>query len=114
MAISFEKVTQSATDLYGDFHNYSKDIITKLTKQNFVTSNAENLKNNAKEFLEKVQKSRAHIKTATAVAGFFAVGTFLLYLPKLVQVSKTSPAMESAKRARKEGEMEAGGANENK
>lgn len=114
LAIEFGKAKTTTLELFEDFHNYSKDVINKLTKQNFVTGAAENLKNNAKEFLEKMQKTRANAKTATAITGFFAVGAFLLYLPKLTQVSKTSPAMESAKRAQKEGAMKAGGANENK
>jgi len=113
-AMHLEELKLSAGDLYNDFHRYSKDVIDKLSKLNFVTVSSEEMKTKTKEFLEKIRKIRSTTKTITAVTGFLAVGMFLLYLPKLVQVDKTSPAMESAKRAQKEGELEAGGANENK
>lgn len=112
--ICFAKTPQSAGNLYEDFHNYSKDVIDKLSKQNFVTTSAQEAKTKAASFLENIRKIRSTTKTAAAITGFLAIGTFLLYLPKLVQVDNTSPAMESAKRAQKECGLEAGGANENK
>ena len=98
-----------ANDLFKDFRNYSKDVIAKdivakVTKETTAKSVEANL--------EKALKSRLNIKTGTAVAGFLAVGAFLLYLPKLYQQSGLSPAQESAKRA--QAEVAQGGANENK
>jgi len=93
-----------ANDLFKDFRNYSKDVIAKVTKETTVEGATINL--------EKALKSRLNIKTGTAVAGFLAVGAFLLYLPKLYQQSGLSPAQESAKRAQAEAAQ--GGANENK
>lgn len=116
--VEFENLKMNTFELFEDFHNYSKDIINKITQRNFDKKSMKNYGDNVKEFLEKIRKSRATTKTATAIAGFLAVGSFLLILPKLVQVDKTSPAMESAKRARKEGKALAlasiGGADENK
>lgn len=109
-----EKVKLDAAEFYDDFHCYSKDITAKLTKQNFASEVAQNAKKGATEFLETITKSRGRAKVANALLGFFAVGAFLMYLPKLTQLDKTSPAMESAKRAQEEAQAEIGGANENK
>lgn len=105
--IKFNKLTLSSAELYEDFYDYSKDVVNRLTKQSF----AEKAKD-VKGFLEKLYKQRMRTKTLTAVTGFFALGAFLLYLPKIYKMSNISPAMQSADRARKEGE-ELGGANEN-
>ena len=96
-----------AKDLFEDFHNYSKDVIEKLTKTDF----AENIAKKSQDFLDKLKTNRLKTKTMSAITAFFAVGSFLLYLPKLYQRGKVSPAEESAKRAREE---VLGGANENK
>lgn len=96
-----------AQDLFDDFHNYSKDVIEKLTKVSF----AENTAEKAKGFLEKIQRQRLRLKTISAVTAFFAVGSFLLYLPKVYQQGKVSPAAKSAERAKAEAEQ--GGTNEN-
>jgi len=100
-----------ASILFEDFHNYSKDALTKFTKLNFATNAVSHFQDEAITVLKRIQTSRANIKLATAVTGFFAVGAFLLYLPKLYQQGKVSPAMESAKRAKAEG-LAKGGANE--
>lgn len=84
--------TVGATELIKDFKDYSKDIISKLTKENVA-------KNQAGSFLQEITKRRIGIKYATTVAAFFALGSFLLYLPKLYQQGKTSPAEQSAKLA---------------
>lgn len=100
-----KKVTTNlnAKELFEDFRNYSKDILKKVT----------NVKNGeeAATILGKMQRKRAFVKVSNGVIGFLAVGAFLLHLPKIYQVSKTSPAMESAKRAQKEAAK--GGTNEN-
>lgn len=101
-----------ASHLFEDFHNYSKDVVKKFVDKDFAKNNAENFKSSAVEFLEKAQKWRSFTKVATAMTGFLAVGAFLLYLPKLYQQGKVSPAMESAKRA--SAVSIEGGANENK
>lgn len=98
----------SSGDLYKDFGNYSRDIITKLSKCNF----SENIVSKAQTQLETIKKSRLNLKVATAISAFFAVGGFLLYLPKLYQKGSVSPAEESARRARES--VANGGANENK
>lgn len=98
-----EGATIQAKGLFEDFHNYSRDVINKLTQKSF------NKGVDAKAFLEKIQVNRSITKFAAATTAFLAVGAFLLHLPKIYQVSKTSPAMESAKRAQKEATQ--GGAN---
>lgn len=93
----------NARELFEDFRNYSKDIVKKVA----------NIKNGEETVsaLEKMQRNRAFAKVSNGVVGFLAVGAFLLHLPKLYQLGKTSPAMESAKRAQKEAAQ--GGINEN-
>lgn len=97
----------SAKDLFEDFRDYSKDVIEKLTK----TTLTENGAGKAEGFFKKIQGSRANVKLATAVTAFLAVGSFLLYLPKIYQQGKISPAEESARRA--QAEALKGGTNEN-
>lgn len=95
-----DKVTSvRAKDLLEDFRAYSKDVIQKLTKQDFCTNASNNYKSEAKNFLEKIKKSRFVIKLVTAITAFFAVGAFLSYLPKLYQQGNVSPAEESARLA---------------
>ncbi len=106
--IKFNKLVLSSAELFEDFHDYSKDVVKRMTEQNFVADKAKDVKG----FLEKLYKQRTRTKTLTAVTGFMALGAFLLYLPKIYRMSNISPAMQSAERARKEGE-ELGGANEN-
>lgn len=124
----------SAGHLFEDFHNYSKDILEKFVKQvdtkaltaktskklvkkdvlNKVASKTAEAMNACKaksvEFLDKLTSNRLKLKTGTAVTAFIALGSFLLYLPKIYQQSGLSPAQESAIRAGKE---TSGGANEN-
>lgn len=95
----------NAMDLFEDFHNYSKDIIEKIIKK---VPKKENLE----AFLKEATKKRVATKAGLAAAAFFAVGGFLLYIPKLYQLSQTSPAEQSAERAKKEA-LAQGGANEN-
>lgn len=92
-------------ELYEDFHNYSKDVMSKLSELKFGSDSVKK----AKDFVRDISDARIALKTTSAIAAFFAVGTFLLYLPKLYQQGKVSPAEESAKRAKAEG-----GTNENK
>lgn len=97
----------SAKDLFEDFHSYSKDILEKFTK----TTQKE-----AADSLGKLTKQRLNLKLATAVTAFIAVGSFLLYLPKIYQQGSISPAAASAERAKaaaKEGCSEGGANNEN-
>lgn len=108
--LSLSKGGVSAIDLFEDFSSYSKDVVAKFSKKDFGAQAAETAKTEAKSFLEKIKNVRSLTKLATAATAFLAVGGFLLYLPKLYQQGKVSPAMESAKRA---GASE-GGANENK
>jgi len=98
----------SASDLFSDFRHYSMDIIEKIGKKVSGTD----FKSTVKNTLDVLKKNRSNVKLATGLAGFMAIGAFLIYLPKLCQVSKTSPAMESAKRAQEEAGKK-GGANEN-
>lgn len=111
--INLEAGKVGATDLFEDFHNYSKDVVEKFTKKDFAKGVVEKCKENAKEFLTDTQKTRSNTKSVTAITAFLTVGAFLLYLPRFYQRGKVSPAMESAKRAREEGSVQ-GGANENK
>ena len=79
----------SAADFVEDFKDYSKDIIKKL-KDGKVAKDA------SEGFLEKLTSRRIGIKYASIVAAFFAVGSFLLYLPRFYQRGKMSPAEQSA------------------
>lgn len=95
----------NAKDLFEDFRNYSKDVIDKFVKP-------DSTKGNVEEFFRKIETKRKATKIGLAVATFFAVGGFLLYLPKIYQLSQSSPAEQSAERAKKEA-LAQGGANEN-
>ena len=87
-------------DLFHDFKNYSKDIVEKFVKKDFSKVALENGKEEAKTFLKAIQKNRSLIRMGASATSFATVGAFLLYLPKLTQVSKMSPAEASAKLAR--------------
>lgn len=104
-----DKMMANAKEFFEDFRHYSKDVVDKFSIKDFANNAAENCKKSATEFLEQIQKSRNFTRRLAAVTSYFAVGTFLLYLPKLYQQGKISPAQESAKRAASEG-----GVNENK
>lgn len=106
-AFKIKNNTVLAGDLYADFANYSKDIISKLSKADF----SKEIEEGATKFLETLKNNRMKLKTASAITSFIAVGSFLLYIPKLYQRGKVSPAQESAMRAKAEVE---GGSNENK
>lgn len=101
-----KRVAVKSGDLIEDFRCYSKDIISKLADSTFVDDKAKN----AKEFLSGIQNRRLGLKTASAIAAFMAVGSFLLYLPRLYQQGSVSPAEESAKRAQAEALAAKGGA----
>lgn len=94
----------NAANLFEDFHNYHRDVVDKLTKESITSS--------AADVLNKIKNNRLLLKTATAFTGFMTVGAFLLYLPKIYQQGKISPAEESAMRASKETQKEV--QNENK
>lgn len=83
------KANVSAADFIEDFRDYSRDIIKQL-KDKKVGKDA------SEGFLEKLTSRRIGIKYASIVAAFFAVGSFLLYLPKFYQRGKMSPAEQSA------------------
>lgn len=99
-----KKITIDASDLFSDFRHYSIDIVEKIGKKGL----GKEFKATVKETLSTLQKSRANTKLATGLAGFVAIGSFLLYLPKLCQVSKISPAEESARRAKEEAAQKGG------
>lgn len=103
-----KKITVGARELFEDFKHYSKDVVEKFTKQDFVKNITENFSKEAKDFLTNLQKSRSLTRMCSSVASFAVVGAFLFYLPKLYQVSKVSPAQDSAKRA--SSELKEGGA----
>lgn len=100
----------TARNLFNDFKKYSQDVVTKFVKKDFAKDTLETGKEQAKTFLKNIQKNRSLIRVGASAASFAAVGSFLLYLPKLTQVSKISPAEESAKRAMEEAAK--GGTNE--
>jgi hypothetical protein len=106
------KGSVSAEHLFEDFHNYSKDIIEKLSRKNFIKNMSVSFKNDAKNFLLETGKSRINAKFIKAATAFFAVGGFLLYLPKLYQQGNISPAMESVKRIKNESSEKGGTTNE--
>lgn len=83
------KANLSAADLIEDFRDYSRDILKKLKDEKIAKDASEG-------FLEKLTSRRIGIKYASIVAAFFAVGSFLLYLPKFYQRGKMSPAEQSA------------------
>ena len=83
--------------LIEDFKNFKKDVITRFVDK-------------SEKSLKEIQDSRKNIRTSAAILSFLAVGGFLLYLPRLYQRGKISPADESAKRAR--AEVEKGGVSE--
>lgn len=103
----YKSLTESASQFHGDFHNFIKDMIPTVTQQDFKTNGTEGVKKAFDEFIKTVRTNRKWARIAATVTSFFAVGSFLLYLPKLYKVSNVSPAMDSAKRAAD------GGANEN-
>lgn len=112
-SLKLDKTEINAKVLFEDFKLYSNDVIEKFTKQNFAKNAVENCKNEAKTFLSNVQKNRSLSRLGASMTSFFAVGAFLIALPKLYQISKTSPAMDSAKRATADALAMKGGANEN-
>lgn len=90
-----------AGELFEDFRHYSKDITEKLV----------NTAGDAGEFLRQAKSKRMNVKILSALTAFVAVGSFLLYLPKVYQQGSISPAAASAERAKAEAAK--GGANEN-
>jgi len=101
-------------EFFKDFRNYSKDIVAKFIKENCSNVSLDKCKSHSVEFLNKMQKVRTKIKISTVIAAFFAVGLFLINLPKVYQRGKISPAQESAKRAQDEAAAFKGGVDENK
>lgn len=97
------RINTSSQTFFEDFHNYTKDVVTKFLKKDPTLS--------TKEFLEKAATKAKVGRVSLAAAAFMAVGFFLLYLPKVYQQGKISPAQQSAQRAQNE---VTGGANENK
>lgn len=103
----YKGLTVPAQNLYTDFHNFVKDMIPTTAKESF---KPENLKKTFTEFIDKTRNARKYARITATIMSFFAVGSFLLYLPKLYKVSNVSPAMDSAKRAQ---DSVNGGENEN-
>src|SRR5574344_1451662 len=91
------EISTSSKTFFEDFHHYSNDIIKKFSKATV---------EKPKEFLEAAAKKVARCKMGVAGLAFLSVGAFLLYLPKIYQLSKLSPAEQSAERVKKE--MEGG------
>lgn len=100
-------------DLVSDFHNYTKDVSKNIAKKDFIKDVAVKAKAGAKTFVEELGKSREVLRRATSIASFFAVGAFLVYIPKLYQRSNKSPAEVSAELAARGGAKK-GVTNENK
>lgn len=96
-------ITVDAQNMHRDFHNFVSDIIPATVKESFKT---ENLKKTFVEFMDKTRGARKWARIAATITSFAAVGSFLLYMPKLYKVSDVSPAMDSAKRASDGGENE--------
>ncbi|HNW25592.1 MAG TPA: hypothetical protein PLG15_00295 [Candidatus Gastranaerophilaceae bacterium] len=95
-----DNVKVRAKDLFEDFRHYSSDIITKISKRKWIDDASKSLKKEAVNWTDNMKKIRLSLRFGACVASFFAVGAFLIHLPKLYQVSKdSSPAEESAKRA---------------
>lgn len=95
-SVSVNEDGNTATKLFDDFRKYSSDIIEKFVKEP-----------DKKDFIKTLTESRQKIKTATALSAFFAVGSFLLVLPKIYQQGGLSPAQESAMRASKQAKGDA-------
>lgn len=106
----YKGITLSAQNLYKDFHNFVKDIVPTAAKD-FKANGTEGLKKAFGDFIDTVKTNRKWTRISASVLSFLAVGSFLLYLPKLYKVSNVSPAMDSAKRA--QCAAEDGGENEN-
>lgn len=98
-----DKMGTSSETFFEDFHNYAKDVVEKFMKRDKSTKIEDFFKNT-------LTKAKVGRMTLAGLA-FFAVGGFLLYLPKVYQRGETSPAQQSAQRAEQEVE---GGANESK
>lgn len=81
----------SSKTFFEDFHNYSKDIVEKFLKRDKSKT--------VDDFLKAAAKKASIGRITLASLAFLAVGGFLLYLPKLYQIGKTSPAQQSAQRA---------------
>lgn len=98
-----------ANYLLSDFHNYTNGISKALAKNDVVS----NTKTAFEGLLTKVENVGRNLRRGTSMLSFLAVGVFLMYLPKLYQISKISPANRSAKRVSGE-ESKEGVANANK
>ncbi len=98
-----------AKDLFEDFRHYSNDIITKISKRKWMDDASASIKKEAVNWTDSMKKIRLNLRFGACVASFFAVGAFLVHLPKIYQMGKISPAEESAKRASLE--KSEGGAN---
>lgn len=98
--ISLNKVDKSTTShtFFEDFHLYTKDVLDKFLKK-------DSSKNIGEFLAERAKKAKTGRNILAAVA-FVTIGGFLLCLPRIYQLGKTSPAQQSAQRAE-------GGANEN-
>ncbi|MCQ2789280.1 MAG: hypothetical protein MJ229_02770 [bacterium] len=88
--------TIKAVDLFEDFSQYQKDIMSKVSKE---TDSKKMV-----EMIDKLKKNRVALKAITAASAFFAVGGFLKILPKFYQQKGLSPAQESALLAQKQAE----------
>lgn len=93
-----DQYSAKSSTFFEDFHLYSKDVLEKL-------SNKDSSKPLDKFLEERLSKVKTGRNVLGAVA-FVTIGGFLLCLPRLYQLGKTSPAQQSAQRAE-------GGANEN-
>lgn len=103
------RVQVRAKDLFENFRHYSNDIITKISKHEW-TNDTSGIQKTAVNWVDNMKKSRLNLRFGASVLSFFAVGAFLVHLPKIYQMGKISPAEESAKRASLE--KSKGGTNE--
>lgn len=98
-----ENAPTSSKTFFEDFHNYTKDsrgMVEKFIKKDAAQS--------VEEFFKKASSNVKKGKIGLAALAFFVVGGFLLYLPKVYQIGKVSPAAQSAKRAQDSVEKEGG------
>lgn len=96
--IENEKKSTTSHTFFEDFHLYTKDVLDKFLNKDS--------SKNIGEFLTERAKKAKNGRNILAGVAFFTVGGFLLCLPRIYQLGKTSPAQQSAQRAQ-------GGANEN-
>lgn len=85
--------TKNVGDLATDLINYSKDVVTSISKKaSSVVS-----KDSLPEILEDLHKARTNGRKLTIAATILATGAFLYTIPILYQRNKTYPGVEGLK-----------------